>query len=114
MALDLSQRYPQNRMFLWATADCYFALGDYEKALFYYQRVLAATEGKPYDNRFNDVLCRWKMANCYFRQKEYKKTIAECQAISVYSLRSDIAERLREKLEQVGELKMKAAGELQK
>jgi tetratricopeptide (TPR) repeat protein len=115
-ALDLDlailPSYPHSRMLLWAVADCYYALKNWDQALIFYQRLFAETENNAHDNRFNSVICRWKIANIYFKQKEYKKTIAECQAISLYSLRNDIAERLHGKLDQARELQKKAEEEL--
>jgi hypothetical protein len=104
LAEELHVRYSRNRMFLWAVADCRYALADWRAAQRAYQELLALTENDQYDNHYNSIVCRWKLANIRYRFREYDKAADECRKILLYGLDDATAARLHGRLDQTREL----------
>jgi hypothetical protein len=104
LAEDLHTRYGRNRMFLWAVADCRYALGEWRAAQRTFLELLALTEKDKYDNHYNSIVCRWKLANIRYRFKEYDKAADECRKILLYQLDQETTGRLRDRLDQTRDL----------
>ncbi|MDZ7261804.1 MAG: hypothetical protein ONB05_06840 [candidate division KSB1 bacterium] len=101
------EKFPESRFFLWCLAQGYFKLKDYRKANHYYQQILSSLLKEPYNNHYNEIICRYKIAYGHFQLEQYAQAVAQCDTILALKLDNEISHRSQGKIESTVELKRK-------
>ena len=101
-------RYPGSRFFLWGMADTYFKIKDYAHAIPLYEKIIGQIQNAPYNNGYNDVVCRFKLVRAYYWSENYEMAMRHCSAILNRKLDPEIADRLGDRREQANKYYIKA------
>jgi len=93
-------QFPQSRFYLWGTADSYFRLGDYQRAAYLYESLLRIVMELPFNNGYNEIVCRFKLVKTYHEFQQFEKALHHCQQILKKKLEPDIQKRVQERREE--------------
>jgi len=107
-------RYPESRFFLWGMADTYFKMKDYGHSIPLYEKIVAQIQNAPYNNGYNDVVCRFKLVRAYYWSDNYEMAMQHCQVILNRDLDPETAGRLGDRREQAKDYFIKARRALKK
>jgi len=89
------ERYPDSRFFLWGVGDCYFKMGEFNKAVRIYEKLLHSIIHKTSNNGFNEIECRTHLMVSYYYLEQYEKCYHYCSAILSRKTNESIAKRLK-------------------
>ncbi len=96
LALDLflsgHQRYPESRFFLWALADTYMKLKQYDNAVGIYQQLFTTVQQQTGNTLYNQLVLHYKMASAYMARQNYAIALEHCEKI----LENDISGRIKD------------------
>ena len=98
-------KFPQSRFFLWGAAKTAFAMKNYSAAAFHFQQLLDSIIQAPFDNYYNEYLCRVKLAQCF--EKLGRRANASTQIIYAESLpiSPTISKKLKKQHKELAQLK---------
>lgn len=83
--VEMLQRYPDNRLFLWNLMTVYEQWGKEDKLNDIVHRLLQSTMSAPVINRYTEATCRLKLAQFAFSKNERPLAAAECDSILALS-----------------------------
>ncbi|HEX9974978.1 MAG TPA: tetratricopeptide repeat protein, partial [bacterium] len=96
-ALDLFQtgnrHYPDSRFFLWALADTYLKLEQYDDAVAIYQQLLITIQKQTVNNLYNELVLHYQMASAYTAQQKYENALEHCEMILEKKISGKIEEQ---------------------
>ena len=108
------KKYPGSRFFLWGLADTHYKNKTYEQAAAIYENLLDQIQNMPYNNGYNEILCRFKMVRAYYDIKNYEMCLHHCDAILKRRIPYEVRERLGDRFEKVHEYQKNALKKLKK
>ncbi len=76
-----NSRYPESRFFLWALADTYLKLKQYDNAISIYERLLIMIQKQTADNLYNELVIHYQLAFAYTAQQKYENALEHCETI---------------------------------
>ena len=103
-ALKGLENFPRSRFFLWGAAKSAFVRDDFLNAVFYYQQLLNSITNAPFDNYYNEFLCRLKLAQCYARLEKYPQASHQVEILKSLPLSSPIKGKLKKQQKELARL----------
>jgi len=107
------KKYPDSRFFLWGVGDCYFKMGEFNKAVTIYENLLQSIIHNTSNNGFNEVECRTHLMVSYFYLEEYEKCYHHSTAILSRKTNESIAKRLKNHYKTAEDFRLKCLKYLQ-
>ncbi len=114
-ALRGLQKFPNSRYFLWGSAKSALALDELSDAEDYFNLLLNSITAEPFNNGYNEYICRINLAEIYFEQEKYSRAAVQIEKLSALKLVPEIWNRLNDQRERADQLtkKMLKMGTLQ-
>ncbi len=106
-ALKGLEKFPQSRFFLWGAAKSAFALERYSDAMTYYQQLLISIINAPFNNYYNEFICRLNLALCFEKLGRYPQVATQLDILEFMPLSLEIEQRLKKQRKQLTQLKKK-------
>lgn len=106
-ALKGLEKFPQSRFFLWGAAKTAFILEDYSASLIHFEKLLDSIINAPFDNYYNEYICRIKLAQCYEKLGRFADVSNQIIYIESLSLSPVIEKKLKKQREEFSQLKKK-------
>jgi tetratricopeptide (TPR) repeat protein len=101
------KEYPDSRNFKWCLADAYENVNN-KKSIILYNELLASYEKLLNNNHLNEIIIKHILAKLYDKTGQKDLALKQCNEIlSIKHLDEYVAERLKDRLKTVKELKMK-------
>jgi tetratricopeptide (TPR) repeat protein len=98
LAMEMNQRFPESKLFLWPLADALYMKRDWENCIRHYEKILKLISNPDPSGYFNTIECRHRMAECYFHLELYDKCKEECERVLSYQISEDVKKRLKKEL----------------
>ncbi len=106
-ALKGLEKFPQSRFFLWGASKTSFALEDYSASATHFGHLLDSIIDAPFDNCYNEYLCRLKLAQCFEKLDRLADALAQIQMIESLPLSAEIEKKLTKQRKELSQLKTK-------
>ncbi len=106
-ALKGLEKFPQSRFFLWGAAKSAFALENYATAAVHFQQLLDLIIAAPFDNYYNEYICRVKLAQCFEQLQKFADATTQIIFVESLLLSPEIKKRLKKQQEELFRLKKK-------
>lgn len=106
-ALRGLEKFPQSRFFLWGSAKSAFVLENYSAAVTHFQQLLDSIINAPFDNYYNEYICRVKLAQCFEKLGKFADASAQIIYIESLPLSPGIEKKLKKQREELSQLKKK-------
>ena len=104
LAKEMSQKFPESKLFLWPLAEAVYLKRDWMVAIGWYQEILRLIGDSDPSGYFNTIECRERIAQCYFNLKMFDRCKEECEKILEYPLSKEVKKKQKDKLKQTQRL----------
>lgn len=108
LSIEMQNKYPEGRKFLWSMAYARLKQDKYLGAEAVFTELIARISKDPDNNNFNIVECRYQLAKIYFATEEYSKCIEQCNLIDKLDLSKNVRNRLKRQLKESREIEKQA------
>lgn len=106
-ALRGLEKFPQSRFFLWGAAKSAVALEDYTNAVIHFQELLQSIINAPFNNYYNEYLCRVKLVQCFEKLERYSDASYQMEILESLPLAPEIEAKLKRQQKELSQLKKK-------
>lgn len=103
-ALKGLEKFPQSRFFLWGAAKSAFAAEDYSNAVFHFQELLKSIVNAPFDNYYNEFICRVKLAQCYNKLSKHNEMSFQIEILKSLPVSAKTEDKLKKSKKELSEL----------
>ncbi len=106
-ALKGLEKFPGSRFFLWGASKSAFVLEDYSASAAHFQQLLDSIINAPFDNYYNEYLCRLKLAQCFEKLDRFADASAQIEMIDSLPLSPETEKKLTKGRKELSQLKTK-------
>lgn len=108
-ALKGLEIFPQSRFFLWGAAKSAFAAEDYSNAFIHFKELLKLIVNSPFDNYYNEFICRVKLARCYNKLGKYDESYYQLEILQSLPISNKTKNKLKKSKKELSELEKSLA-----
>ena len=98
------KKFPNSRYFLWPAAEACKNMGEYFKALEYYEQLLLSVQSEEINNHYNEILLFKKIAECSFELNNYQYAEKCCMNALALEPDEEITSQIQPKLKDIKKL----------
>lgn len=99
------EKFPQSRFFLWGAAKSAFAFENYTASVTHFQQLLTSIINSPFDNYYNEYICRLKLAQCFSKLGKVADASAQIVCAESLSHSPGIEKKLKKPRAELSQLK---------
>lgn len=99
------EKFPRSRFFLWGAAKSALARENYSSAASLFQKLLDFIIQAPFDNYYNEYICRVKLAQCFQKLGRFAEASAQIIYIDSLPLSPEIDKKLKKQHKELSQLK---------
>ncbi len=93
--------FPDSRVFLWCAAKLNKKLGDWQKSLAYYQKILSSLTEDQVLSPYNELVCRKNISQLSLKLGHHDRAKQECRNLERFQQQSVSDERYKKELQQM-------------
>ena len=101
LSVEMQNKYPEGRKFLWSIAYSRLKRDDYLGAEAVLSELITRIDSDPNNNNFNIVECRYQLARMYLETEQYTECLEQCGLAQTLELEESVLERLRKKFSEI-------------
>ena len=106
-ALKGLEKFPQSRFFLWGAAKSAVTVENYSAAVPLFQKLLDSIIQAPFDNYYNEYICRIKLAQCFEKLGRFAEASVQIIYVESLPLSPGINKKLKKQHKELSQLKKK-------
>ncbi len=105
LAVQMQQKYPEGKKFLWGLAQARVEAEKYDRALTAYERLLKkVTEDPNRANHYNEIEIRRRIAECADELGRYSEVVAHAKVVMALEIAPDIRNRAGDAISELSNL----------
>jgi tetratricopeptide (TPR) repeat protein len=108
LAVEMQNKYPEGREFLWGIAAARLKQDDYLGAEAVLTELIARIQADSNTNNYNIVECRSQLARLYLETEQYTKCLEQCRLASEIELEKSVRKRLMKRLSELRSIEKQA------
>jgi hypothetical protein len=101
LSVEMQNKYPEGRKFLWSMAYARLKQDDFLGAEAVYTELISRIEANPHGNNYNIVECRYRLASIYLETEQYTKCGRQCRLAQELDLEEGVRKRLKGRLAEI-------------
>jgi len=108
LAVEMQNKYPEGREFLWGIAAARLRQDDFLGAEAVLTELIARVREDPNTNNYNIVECRCQLARVYLETEQYTKCLEQCRLAREVDLDQSVHKRLKKRLSELRSMEKQA------
>jgi tetratricopeptide (TPR) repeat protein len=108
LAVEMQNKYPEGREFLWGIAAARLKQDDYLGAEAVFTELIARVREDSGSNNYNLIECRYQLARVYLEAGQYTKCLEQCRLARETDLEQSARKRLKKRLSELKSMEKQA------
>lgn len=108
LAVEMQNRYPEGREFLWGIAAARLKQDDFLGVEAVFTELIARIREDSGTNNYNLVECRCQLARVYLETEQYTKCLEQCRLVREVDLEQSVRKRLKKRLSELRSIEKQA------